>query len=132
MKKINIIRTGIPKYEAVIKIEISKLYYVFCDCRDSSYVSDKNNRSWWSSRKIWNDRKTCTSDFNNTIDDTLKKLENNYLANIINGRRDKLKRMASKMDNDLLDIKLTDNIDNNFKKISTETINPGHRKFAIK
>ncbi|KAK6089333.1 hypothetical protein P3W45_001656 [Vairimorpha bombi] len=132
IKTKNLIQTRIPKYDTVIKIKFSRVYFVICEYRDTSYILDKNTRLWYLLRKDWNDRETSNTDITNTIDESLMKLENKFLVNLINKRHSKLKRITRKMVNILLDMKLTDQLENKFKKIFIDLINLGHKKFVIK
>lgn len=132
IKRNSLLNTRVPRYETVVRIRFSKLYFIICEYKDSEYILDKNTKLWYLLRKDWNDLSTTNIDYENTVDETIKKLENKFLINFKNKRHDKLKKITKKMIKILMNIKLTDQYENIIKKVFIDLIKLGHKKFVIR
>ncbi|WUR04261.1 WD40 repeat domain-containing protein [Vairimorpha necatrix] len=122
--------TRVPRYDTILKIKFSKLYNVICHYKDCSYVLDKPTNLWYLLRKEWNDVHTKKTDYNNTIDETLKRLENSFMINFKIKRHDKLKEIARKMVKQLKNLEMTDHLENIYSNIFKGLVQLGHKKFT--
>jgi hypothetical protein len=71
--------TTIPSSGELLSVNFSKNYFIICKFKDHEYFLDKSTGLWYLKNKEWNTPDTTDTDYTNTIDETLDKLENDFL-----------------------------------------------------
>lgn len=96
IKKTSVKSTTIPSSGELLSVRFDKHYYVVCEFKDAKYFLDKSTGMWYLKKTKWNTVNTNDTDYINTIDETINKLENDFLVYKLSKNYHKMKEVVKK------------------------------------
>jgi hypothetical protein len=125
--------TTIPSSGELLSVNFSKNYFIICKFKDHEYFLDKSTGLWYLKKKEWNTPDTTDTDYTNTIDETLDKLENDFLIFKTAKNHQKMKNVVKKFikkighSNSVQEV-----VENKLRRFLCDLNKMGQTKFVLK
>ncbi|KAF9763498.1 Protein hir1 [Nosema granulosis] len=133
VKKEKTSNTTLPASGEVLSVSFSKEYYVVVRFKDSQYFLDKASGLWYLKKNNWNTIHTQDTNFNNTIDETINKLENDFLVYKQTKRYDRMREVVKKFVRKISRINsVQEAVENKLRRMLVDLNSLGQSRFVNK
>ncbi|EOB11317.1 histone transcription regulator [Nosema bombycis CQ1] len=125
--------TTIPSSGELLSVNFSKNYFIICKFKDHEYFLDKSTGLWYLKKKEWNTPDTTDTDYTNTIDETLDKLENDFLIFKTAKNHQKMKSVVKKFIKKIGHMNsVQEVVENKLRRFLGDLNKMGQTKFVLK